>query len=380
MLIEEPSRPYVVHIATLAERQAMATAERVAQAVAARGIAQVLLALDEGPVPRDVRGSPVCFVANTRDLQAEYSRRLGNRAPYAVHLHGTRACLLGLRALKGAPLPARFVYTPHQSPAGLPWASVLVGHLLQGRLASVDHVALAAGPTEAQVLSRLLGRSAEVLPYPVNDVYFEAPRKEEPRPRIVADGAGAEALELVTRLSVLLNGGEAIVAFSWLGGAEPDARAQLRAASVSVVEAAGDGVRAHELSRACLFIHACPGRHPARAAAEAMAAGVPCLASDTPDHRALIRHGETGYICTSERDFIEKAALLLRDRGERERLGEAARADAERRFTSRHFENAVRRAYGLGAGWPIEELVDRAPPVAPPAAHKGRVPTVRLDG
>jgi len=36
--------------------------------------------------------------------------------------------------------------------------------------------------------------------------------------------------------------------------------------------------------------------------------------SDTPQHRALIRHGETGFICTSQRDFLEKLILLLRDR------------------------------------------------------------------
>jgi glycosyltransferase involved in cell wall biosynthesis len=68
--------------------------------------------------------------------------------------------------------------------------------------------------------------------------------------------------------------------------------------------------------------------------------------SDTPQHRALICHGETGFICTSERDFLEKLVLLLRDRAERQRVGEAARAEAGRRFTLEHFERAVLRAYG----------------------------------
>jgi glycosyltransferase involved in cell wall biosynthesis len=88
--------------------------------------------------------------------------------------------------------------------------------------------------------------------------------------------------------------------------------------------------------------------------AQAMAAGVPCLVSDTPPHRALIRHGETGLICTSERDFLEKLILLLRDRSERKRIGEAARAEAGRRFTLRHFERAILRAYGFGASTPIQ--------------------------
>jgi hypothetical protein len=64
----------------------------------------------------------------------------------------------------------------------------------------------------------------------------------------------------------------------------------------------------------------------------------------------VVRHGETGYICTSERDFVERMTVLLRDGGERKRVGEAARAEAERRFTLSHFETAVLRAYGLSAG------------------------------
>jgi len=78
-----------------------------------------------------------------------------------------------------------------------------------------------------------------------------------------------------------------------------------------------------------------------------MAAGVPCLVSDTLAHRALVRHGETGFVCTSERDVREKLILLLRDARERQQIGQAARAEAERRFTSTHFERAILRAYGF---------------------------------
>jgi glycosyltransferase involved in cell wall biosynthesis len=80
-----------------------------------------------------------------------------------------------------------------------------------------------------------------------------------------------------------------------------------------------------------------------------MAAGVACLVSDTPAHRALVRHGETGFVCTSERDLLEKLVGLLRDPLERARMGEAARADAQSRFTSIHFERAILRAYGVAA-------------------------------
>jgi hypothetical protein len=77
---------------------------------------------------------------------------------------------------------------------------------------------------------------------------------------------------------------------------------------------------------------------------------VPCLVTDIPPHRALINHGETGFVCTSERDFLEKLIFLLRQPEERRRLGEAARAEAGRRFTWRHYERAVLRAYGFFIG------------------------------
>lgn len=58
---------------------------------------------------------------------------------------------------------------------------------------------------------------------------------------------------------------------------------------------------------------------------EAMAAGLPVIASDIPAHRDLIRHHETGWIAASENDFAQGLALL----GNRERnlaIGEAGRA------------------------------------------------------
>jgi hypothetical protein len=44
---------------------------------------------------------------------------------------------------------------------------------------------------------------------------------------------------------------------------------------------------------------------------------------------------------------------LLRDPAERERIGQAARAEASRAFTQRHFETAVLRAYGFHRVTPL---------------------------
>jgi glycosyltransferase involved in cell wall biosynthesis len=114
-----------------------------------------------------------------------------------------------------------------------------------------------------------------------------------------------------------------------------------------VLESADDARRAERLSHAAIFLDLSLRDRGPLVLAQAMASGLPCLASDIRSHRALIHHGENGLICTSEWDFLEKIILLLRDRAERKRLGEAARADAMRRFTFRDFETAILRAYGF---------------------------------
>ena len=58
---------------------------------------------------------------------------------------------------------------------------------------------------------------------------------------------------------------------------------------------------------------------------EAMAAGLPVIASDIPAHRDLIRHGETGWLAGSASGFAEGFALL-KDAQKNRAIGEASRA------------------------------------------------------
>ena len=348
----------VLHVADVADGEALELLCRTTQVIAAAGVEQVLLVLARDPGPdlvwtaalaaevRPLRCASPSLFGRIRALQAEFSRLSAERSLHAVHLHGLGPCLLVSRALKGSALRHRVLYSPHLAYCDSPWAGLL-SRLLPSHLQPMQGAAVTASFAEAQTLSKLLNRSAEVLPHPVSDVFFEVERVEGARPQVLADGYGAGALDRVTRLAVLLNGREARVPITWIGGADAAARAQLEAAGVPLLALPEDAERAQTLSRASAFIHVATDKRLPLAAAQAMAAGVPCLVSDTPSHRALVRHGETGFVCTSERDFLEKLVVLLRDRAERERIGEAARAEAQRRFTLQHFEGALLRAYGL---------------------------------
>jgi glycosyltransferase involved in cell wall biosynthesis len=328
------------------------------QALARLGLHQVLLPLKPGLVGRNAQLEvrtlqwPGALLGRIRALEEEIAALASERSFYAVHLHGALACLLGARALRGSaprarlPLTTRLLFSPHLADLS-PWKKVLLGRLLRAELAPLYGGVLIASPGEAHFLSRLLERSAEVLPPVVDALFFPLQRQDVPRAPVLASGCGMQAVDAVSRLAVLLNSREERVPVAWLGPVPRDARAQLQAAGVQVFDAEDDAGAARLLCAAAAYLHLSRGASRLRALAQAMAAGVPCLASDTLAHRAMIRHGETGFICAGDLDFIEKLILLLRDGAERERIAQAARADAARAFTRRHFETTVLRAYGF---------------------------------
>jgi glycosyltransferase involved in cell wall biosynthesis len=346
----------VLHIAGDASAESL---QGIIHALAQLGLHQVLLPL-RGRFPArsleqvEVRmvqwpGTPL---ARLRALEEELAALAAARSFYAVHLHGALSCLLGSRALRAGtvaarlPRSTRLLFSPRLAHLGS-WRAALMGRMLKAELAPLHGGVLLASPGEAHILSRLLERSAEVLPPLVDSVYLHSSRAESARPAILAGGSGSEAIDGVSRLAVLLNGREERVGIAWLGPVARSERAQLQAAGVQVFDAEDDAASARLLSTATAYLHISQTAGRLRALAQAMATGVPCLASDTLAHRALVRHGETGFICAGDLDFVERLILLLRDAGERERVGQAARAEAARLFTLRHFEAAVLRAYGF---------------------------------
>jgi glycosyltransferase involved in cell wall biosynthesis len=335
------------------------TFEGTVHALAQLGLRQVLLPLKPGVLGRavdqlEVRALqwPGALLARLRTLEEELAALAAERPFYAVHLHGGLACLLGSRALRSstvvARLPAstRLLFSPHLTDLGS-WRTVLMGQMLKAELAPLHRGVLLASPGEAHLLSRLLERSAEVLPPTVDAMFFQVTRTESARPAVFAGGSGMEAIDGVSRLAVLLNGREERITIAWLGALSRSERAQLQAAGVQAFDSEDEGATARLLAGATAYLHISQAGNSMRALAQAMAAGVPCLASDNLAHRAIVRHGDTGFVCASELDFVEKLVVLMRDAGERERMGQAARAEAARVFTQRHFEQALLRAYGF---------------------------------
>lgn len=54
--------------------------------------------------------------------------------------------------------------------------------------------------------------------------------------------------------------------------------------------------------------------------------GRPVVATDLPEQRALIRHGETGFLASTPQEFAHYVQQLVRDRDLREQMGAAAKS------------------------------------------------------
>jgi glycosyltransferase involved in cell wall biosynthesis len=93
-------------------------------------------------------------------------------------------------------------------------------------------------------------------------------------------------------------------------------------------------LREHYRAAHC-FISPSPREGMPNAVVEAMACGLPVLASRVPGHDDVVRHGATGYLFGLDDvdDFIRHVELLMTDRGLRARLGACAREWAASEFS-----------------------------------------------
>jgi glycosyltransferase involved in cell wall biosynthesis len=105
-------------------------------------------------------------------------------------------------------------------------------------------------------------------------------------------------------------------------------------ARVEIVGWAGTAELAAEYRRASLFVF--PSRHEGmpNALLEAMASGLPVIASRVAGNEELVVHGETGILVPPDDPDALREALrrLLGDESERERMGRAARRRVEADF------------------------------------------------
>lgn len=184
---------------------------------------------------------------------------------------------------------------------------------------------------------------------PVSAEFLSTPRREARHPLIVtgSHASSPRDADLFAQLAVLLGGGDLGLAFNWVGAVDEASRLRLKAAQVGVFPASTVAEWASRLAAGWVYL--APGGAPGFPSllVEAMAAGLPCVAVDTPDHRSVVRHGENGYLCRTAEEIVNCIAPLIDSAELRRKIGQAARRDMEERFDETRFREALFAAYHL---------------------------------
>lgn len=290
-------------------------------------------------------------------------------APQAVvHAHGFIAALVTQRAraragLRGA-AGGLVYYSPHGS-ASLGRLRPL-GMLLQWLARALTGAApfnrvITTFSAEAKLMPG--GRAAPVhlAESPVARCFFEQRREPTAVPLVLSGAleAGDLAAERAARLAVLLGDETMRVRVRWIGLVSPVALPLLRAAGIEVTPAGhtvgewatesedNDLALATEMGRAWIFVAPVAAMHFPLLLAQAMAAGMPCVALDSPFNGALLRDGETGFLCKDLEQVLRRTRELVESAPLRGRLGHAARQEAARRFNESLFKQSLLFSYAV---------------------------------
>ena len=290
-------------------------------------------------------------------LANAFAHALAERPVKAIHLHGFVASLIGEYALRKVPQAVPIFYSPHDSRTLRPLRGVATLARLIARLflPHRDALAIGHGEPEVRALHSMAHQTVRLVEGPVTAPFFEVVGTPARHPLIIGASRthNVRAVEAFDQLAVLLGGGALHLAFNWIGPVNSVSSARLQAANVGLHEAPDDAERASRLSSGWLYVALGGNRGFPLCLAEAMAAGLPCVAIDSPFHRDMVRHGETGYLCRSQTEVIDRIAQLIDTPRLRQRMGRAARTVARERFSEASFRDAVLSAYQLADDRPV---------------------------
>jgi glycosyltransferase involved in cell wall biosynthesis len=295
-------------------------------------------------------------ISPARDLKAFSRLReiFKVEKPDVVHLHSSKAGFLGRLAAKAAGVK-KIYYSAHgygflqqdRSPA----AQTLY-HALEKLVSGIGEI-VAVSPSEARLAQMLCGGRPV---HTVCDGYLGRP----PEPFLAHDGTvvgGCGRLtaarnpdafvKLCQRLTDSRNGMRCV----WIGGGEEESavRANLENMNmVSKVEVTGwlDSAAAREKLRGLdVFVHYSSWDGLPNAVLEAMAHGLPVVASDIPANRDAVVDGQTGFLAKTEMELLEKTLKLVDDPGLRRKMGEAGRERVKNSFSHQESLKALSRLY-----------------------------------
>jgi glycosyltransferase involved in cell wall biosynthesis len=351
----------IVHVVGQVTDEVLASLRASLQACAAHGVETCVVLIDRERhryclVHLD-ESAELFLVAPVRNPLSQWravartiDALLHGEPPQAVHLHGLLPCAVGVLALHRARMQVPVYFSLYGfrtlNRVGRAAARALARwrKLLQGaQPAAITYV-----PREERALQ--IWSTSGLHKSPGDGLRFPAPRHESNQPLVLSGGhdLGFKSIKTFSQLAVLLGGGENRIGFRWIGRVAGEEERHLHAAGVRVL-GTDDKDHALHLTSGWLYVAPDVAEGFPVTLVSAMALGLPCVAMDCEQHRQVISHGLTGYLCSNVPDFLACISALLRDAALREHMGREARQQAVLRFNAESFGKRLFAAYSLGA-------------------------------
>ena len=135
------------------------------------------------------------------------------------------------------------------------------------------------------------------------------------------------------------------VDFVWIGGGNEADATELARCGVEVTGWLTRTDALERLSQLDIYLQTSLWEGMPMAVIEAQVAGIPAIVTDVLGNRDVVVNDETGYICGTVREMVDRLSALAADEGAREGMGARARALALGRFSVDRMLEELTSAY-----------------------------------